>query len=168
MQLIDFLSLSSLALVYFNKDRNFLFGNLKQNVPLSPPTLLALSADGYNLISASPAGLMWEKQYLRKLIFNLFSVVFGFIYLLPLFFWSREGRGWEWCGKRERESARAHSHFLGHFFSSLQSDGQKSQYNSTNRLLWRLESIPSLQVFCVILILPQWLISCSMPMILGL
>lgn len=90
MQLIDFLSLFSLALVYFNKDRNFLFGNLKQNVPMSPPTLLALNADGYfsgyNLISASPAGLMWEKQYLGKLIFNLFSVVFGFIYLLPLFF----------------------------------------------------------------------------------
>lgn len=62
MQLIDFLSVSSFALVYFNKDRFILFGSPKQNVPVSPPTLLALSADGYfsgyNLISASPAGLM--------------------------------------------------------------------------------------------------------------
>lgn len=80
MQLIDFLSVSSYALVYFNKDRIF-FGNLKQNVPVSPPTLLALSADGYfsgfNLISASPAGLMREKQYLEKLIFFFFPLEQG-------------------------------------------------------------------------------------------
>lgn len=85
----------------------FFFGNLKQNVPVSPPTLLALSADGYfsgfNLISASPAALMREKQYLEKLIF---------FFLFP---WSRGGRSWELCGKRERKSARVHSHFLFKF-----------------------------------------------------
>lgn len=58
MQLIDLLS--PFLPVYFNR---FFFLNLKQNVPLSPPTPLELNVDGfffsgYNLISASPAGLM--------------------------------------------------------------------------------------------------------------
>lgn len=115
MQLIDFLSVSSFALVYFNKDRFILFGSLKQNVPVSPPTLLAPSTDGYfsgyNLISASPAGLMWEKQYLEKLIFNFLKYFFPRVR-------ETEASPYE---KRETESARMHSHFLGIWFPSLES-----------------------------------------------
>lgn len=161
MQLIDFLSVSSFALVYFNKDRFILFGSLKQNVPASPPTLLALSADGYfsgyNLISASPAGLMWEKQYLGKLIFNF------------IFFWSKGDRGWEWYGKRERESAKC-THIFWAFYlqvCSLWWTKRTGQLNSSTAL-WRTESDAS---FGVVLCY-SWSIagtrSCSLPMIPGL
>lgn len=58
--------------------------------------------------------------------------------------------------RRGKENQQECTHFLGLFFSSLQSDGQKSQYSSTNQLLSEEWRVPHLfRYFCVILGLLQ-------------
>lgn len=111
---------------------------------MSPPTLLALSADGYfsgfNLISASPAGLMREKQYLEKL--NFFFLEQG-----------RQKLGVVWEeGKKISNSALAFSTP----FKFPASDGQKPQYSSTDQLLSEGWGVPWLfREFCAVLGLLQ-------------